>query len=334
MFNLDSYINKKLIISQKHPRLPLTIYNYSDSCQYDKQWDEVTLACRGLVVAYDTIVARPFKKFFNLEEHNESDIPNLPFEVYEKMDGSLGILFNYNGEWVFASRGSFTSKQALKGFEMLNKINAYESLDSDYTYLFEIIYPENRIVCQYDFEDVVLLGAIRTYDGHEMPYDELPNVFKIVKRYDGINDYKALKNIIGNNQEGFVVKFSNGFRLKIKGEEYLRIHKIVTNLDNLYVWEHLKNNSDLDKMLENIPDEFYSAIKEITNDLLDSYSRIQNICNEAFANLDKTDRKTFALRVISNHKDYSSILFNMLDNKDYSANIWGMIKPTYSKLKL
>jgi RNA ligase len=37
------------------------------------------------------------------------------------MDGSLGILFNYKGEWVLATRGSFTSDQSVKGTELLQK---------------------------------------------------------------------------------------------------------------------------------------------------------------------------------------------------------------------
>lgn len=35
-----------------------------------------------------------------MEEHTNDEIPNEPFEVFEKMDGSLGILFNYNKEWI------------------------------------------------------------------------------------------------------------------------------------------------------------------------------------------------------------------------------------------
>ena len=91
---LNDYIDKKLITKQDHPTLPLSIYNYTRSCQYESKWDEITLNCRGLVLDRDgNVVAKPFDKFFNYEELKE--IPNEPFEVFEKMDGSLGILFNY-----------------------------------------------------------------------------------------------------------------------------------------------------------------------------------------------------------------------------------------------
>ena len=141
---LNKYYEEGLVYKQVHPTLPLTIWNYSEKVQYDNLWDDITLQSRGLVTDNNgKIVARPFKKFFNIEEGKHTSTSD--FDVYEKMDGSLGILFNYNGEWVLATRGSFTSDQAVKGFEMLKNYD-YEKLHKGYTYLFEILYNENRIV--------------------------------------------------------------------------------------------------------------------------------------------------------------------------------------------
>jgi RNA ligase len=137
---LADYISKGLVIKQNHPTLPLSIYNYSRECQYNGLWDDITLNCRGLVLDNKgNVVAKPFPKFFNYEEHKPEDIPNENFEVYEKMDGSLGIVFHYNNEWHVATRGSFTSEQAIKGMEMMKKY-PIEKLDKGKTYLFEIIY--------------------------------------------------------------------------------------------------------------------------------------------------------------------------------------------------
>ena len=74
--------------------------------------------CRGLITDNEgNIVARTWGKFFNLEEKKHT--PTDDFDVYAKLDGSLGILFYYQNQWVMATRGSFTSDQAIKGFEML-----------------------------------------------------------------------------------------------------------------------------------------------------------------------------------------------------------------------
>ena len=185
---LEKYYTDGLLHKQTHPTKDLTIWNYSPKVQYEKLWDDITLQCRGLVTnSKGDIVARPFKKFFNYEEHKPEDIPNENYIVYEKMDGSLGILFNYENEWILATRGSFTSPQAIKGKEILDRhdISAWRK---DNTYLFEIIYPENRIVVDYKGEEkLVVLGAFHTETGEEIPDSSLfwtqDSGFEVVMTY-------------------------------------------------------------------------------------------------------------------------------------------------------
>ena len=65
---LNDYIEKGLVIKQVHPTLPLSIYNYSRTCQYGGLWDDITLNCRGLVLDNKgNVIAKPFPKFFNYE---------------------------------------------------------------------------------------------------------------------------------------------------------------------------------------------------------------------------------------------------------------------------
>jgi len=144
---LKQHIEDGYVISQVHPTMDLTIYNYSQFAQYESKWDEVTLMCRGLILDKDfNIVQRPFGKFFNLTEHDSEfkpDIPNLPFEVYDKMDGSLGILYwDADGVPNIASRGSFTSEQSEVATHLLHTKykDAWSKLDKNKTYIFEIIY--------------------------------------------------------------------------------------------------------------------------------------------------------------------------------------------------
>jgi RNA ligase len=228
---LHKYYEDGWLIKQTHPTLPLTIWNYSVNTQYEGKWDEITLQCRGLVTdELGNIVARPFKKFFNMEEGKHT--PTSEFDVYEKMDGSLIIVFWYDGDWVVASRGSFTSEQSVAADELFRKFNNIDMLDTDATYMFELIVKWNRIVVDYgDREELVLLGV--NSPTYECNYDALSAVAEalgcdVAKKYDGISDYSTLKGMISDNSEGFVIRFSNGDRMKIKGEEYLRLHKIMT----------------------------------------------------------------------------------------------------------
>lgn len=332
---LERYVNDGWLISQVHPTLPLTIYNYSQATQYEGYWDEVTLSCRGLVIDHKgNIVARPFRKFFNIEEKRHT--PTEDFEVYEKMDGSLGILFMYGGEWIFSSRGSFTSEQAIKGRELLNKYNL-DLLSPGYTYLFEIIYPENRIVVDYKgLEDVVLLGCIETTDGNEIDIhtEYYASHFNVVKKYNGVSDYSTLKGMISDNAEGFIVKFSNGDRMKIKGEEYLRLHRVMTNVSTTAVWEILSTGGSMAEILKDVPDEFFDKVDEVVKDLCIRFENIKRDYMSYFLDITNrvvsTDRKAFAEE--AKRYNHPSLLFGIMDGKDISSAVWKIIKPQFKKL--
>lgn len=343
---LEKYYEDGLLHKQVHPKLDLTIWNYSPKVQYEKLWDEITLQCRGLVTnSNGEVVARPFKKFFNYEELSPEQIPNEEYEVYEKMDGSLGILFNYNGQWVMATRGSFTSPQSIKGWELLQKYNFNRLIDK-YTYLFEIIYPENRIVCQYDFEDLILLGIVETRTGNEVNIqfgnDEdirfknlINNLgFKVVTLYKTWGEsYDLLKEEISNDKEGYVIRFRNGFRMKIKGDEYVRLHKILTNISNRDIWEYLKDDRPLDDILDKVPDEFYDWVKNEVSKLTSMFNITKTIAELTYFKEIKEDmtRKEMAEVVLKKPKDIQPILFALIDNKDISGLIWKRLYPEYSK---
>jgi hypothetical protein len=337
---LNQYYEDGLLYKQVHPTLPLTIWNYTEKVQYENLWDEVTLMCRGLVTD-DTgdIVATPFQKFFNIEEGKFE--PTEKFEVYEKMDGSLGIVFWYRGQWVVATRGSFTSDQANKAREILRKYNT-DIMFRHLTFCFEIIYPENRIVLDYgDDEKLVLLG---TFDknGKEMDVEMWREYgFDVVKKYDGINDYKQLKEMVKNDQEGFVVKFSNGDRIKVKGVEYLRLHKIMTNMSTTAVWECLKNGDDIETLLKDVPDEFYDKIKSYSKDLKYGFFQISERAGKLhdgfrygkYGDVDpEPTKKEFAEFVFKQQKVLHPVMFAMWDKKNYDEIIWRIIRPEFKKL--
>ncbi len=328
---LNQYVDKGWVVKQDHPTLPLSIYNYSRGVQYEKLWDPITLNCRGLVLDTDgNIVAKAFPKFFNYEELTEASIPKQTFEVFEKMDGSLGICFYYNGEWHMATRGSFTSEQAIRGKEMLNKYDT-SKLNTHYTYLFEIIYKENRIVVDYDFEDLVLLAVIDTETGAEPGLDFVnTHDFKVVMRYKTWGeDWETLKKEISKDNEGYVIRFSGGMRMKIKGDEYVRLHRILTNFSTKDIWELLKNGEPLEPFLDRVPDEFDAWVKEVVKDLQTEFDTIKNKIEIEFREL--IDKKEFADKIADNPN--RSLLFKRLDSysPQFDEMIWKLLKPKYEK---
>ena len=358
---LDSYYNEGWITKQHHPSLPLIIWNYTPKTQYEGYWDEITLQCRGLITDdRGNVIVRSMKKFFNYEELIGKDvIPSKSDYVYiqEKMDGSLGILFNYNNEWIMSTRGSFTSDQAIKGLEILKSKYNLDTFEPSVAYLCEIIYPENRIVVDYKKEKVVFLSASINWsfngwkesDDSELHWTTACEYFKMseIKKSDIVKTeqhfsfsdelYKSLKEKNENNKEGFVLRFHPGnFRMKIKFEEYIRLHKIMTNLSTTAVWEVLSNGGSMDELLKDVPDEFYEKIKEYENELKFEFNSIANDYHINFRNTQNLmtqvdgDRRNFAF-VAKQHK-YPSILFSLLDGKDISPIIWKIVKPEFKKL--
>lgn len=325
-------VEEGLVNVQKHPNADLFIYNYSPRVQYESLWDEVTIAARGLILDADmNIVAKPFSKFFNIEEHDATEIPQLPFEIFDKLDGSLGILYWLEGMPYIATRGSFISEQSQHATEILytKYSHTFDKLNRNATYLFEIIYPQNRIVVNYgDTDDLFLLTAIDNESGEEFIHDI---GFPIVKRYDGINDLAVLKGLEEDNREGFVVRFSNGFRIKVKFEEYVRLHRIITNVSNLTIWEYLMEEKDFEELLTKVPDEFYDWVRMTKDEIVRNYNAVLESAKKRYADLWDADRKTFALRVMNEANDISAILFRMYDGKKVDPIVWKKVRPIYGK---
>jgi RNA ligase len=340
---LSKYIDEGLVIKQVHPTHPLSIYNYSRECQYDSKWDDITLNCRGLVLDNDgNVIAKPFPKFFNYEEHKPEDIPNENFEVYEKMDGSLGIFFHYAGEWHMATRGSFTSEQAIKGMEIAMRYNYDKFCVPGFTYLFEIIYPENRIVVDYGKEERLVLLGIMNPKGEEVPYEEIADDgWDIVMKYKTWGEgYDLLKEEISKDKEGYVIRFSGGMRMKIKGEEYVRLHRILTNFSTKDIWEILKNGEPFEPFLERVPDEFDDWVNRTAMNLRYSFHSIDERAGKLHDGFrygkfnDKEvepTKKEFAEYVKQFPKELAAVMFKMWDKQPYDNIIWSMIKPKYEK---
>ncbi len=331
---LNEMIEKGYVSVQKHPEEELYIYNYTRQAQYDWIWNEITLKCRGLILdGKGNIISNPFEKFFNIEEldNKEQKIPNEPFEVYEKMDGSLGILYWIGNEPFIATRGSFISEQAIEAEEILLKKykNTFDKLDKSKTYLFEIIYPQNRIVVDYgDRRDLILLAIRDTKTGKDLPLEDIG--FPLVKRYDGLNDFRKLKELEEDNKEGFVIKFESGFRMKVKFEEYKRLHRIFTNISNKSIWEILKDGGDFKEIIERVPDEFHKWLDKTREGLLKEYKDIEETAKKEYKPIsDFGSVREFA--EYTKKQSYPPILFRIKDEKDYSEFIWKKIRPKYSR---
>jgi RNA ligase len=294
----------------------LVLFCYSRECQYEGLWDEVTRAARGIIFNKVTgeVLCRPFQKFHNASELvgkiNLYELARKPFLTLTKIDGSLGLLFKYKNQWHVATKGSFESEQAAWATKWFREHIKHQEILPGYSYLFEIIYPENKIVVDYgDREDMVLLGIIENTTGNEMPYASMKiegerigaTVVEAVEFRDLDELYEYCKKL-PCTEEGFVVTFHNGFKIKVKGDEYCKIHRILSHMTPLAFW----GAWDLEAMdipkdfLMGIPEEF----REMTNTLYhqiydlhhDPFNKVKDTYEELMKILPaEVDHKTFFL---------------------------------------
>lgn len=269
--HLDTLVADGWLRSQRHPEADLWIYNYTERTQYANHWTPETLACRGLILdQWGGVVARPFPKFFNYGTPQVGELPFAErFTVTEKIDGSLGILYYLDGAPRIATRGSFTSEQAIVGTAMLADYEFEHSTGQ--TPLFEIVYPENRIVVDYGGRrELVLLAVIDNATGRD---SAMAWSGPIAATFDGYT-ISELASLAEPNREGFVIAYRSGLRVKVKFDEYVRLHRIVTGVNARSIWEAMRNGDDLDALLDGAPDEIHQWVSDVRADLQDQYDEV------------------------------------------------------------
>lgn len=319
----------------------LRILNYTEKAQYERAWTHETRTCRGLIVTHRNVVrARPWAKFYNYGEHPEGTLDlSAAVEVTDKLDGSLGILYRGPNGLSIATRGSFASEQAEHATKLLRERYGHFLPVVGWTYLFEIIYPGNRIVVDYGrTDDLVLLGAVSIDTGTALGPDDIGEwPGPVTKSFAARTLADALALPPRPNAEGVVVRFeATGLMVKIKQDEYVRLHRLVTGLSERSVWEHLSDNQGTYTcLLETIPDEFHGWVQDTAETLKarhwDVLDHAIEAHNELLADLgDDATRKDYALAIRDRAPELAPYCFQMLDGRDPSPAIWKAIRPVGS----
>ncbi len=328
----DGYLRERA-----HPEHPsLRILGYTEKAQWERLWCHETLTCRGLIYEAGSgeVLARPWPKFFNWGEGSEPLALSDMVEVTDKMDGSLGILFRnpFTGMWEIATRGSFDSDQARLSNDLLvpHYLDDWRPADG-WTYLFEILYPENRIVLDYGKRrELAFLGAVSIETGEVRgPGSDLTWPGPVTQVFGSMQVGDALAMPPRPNAEGLVLRHRDGTMVKIKQEDYVRLHKLVTGLSDKAVWEHLSEGKKITDMLESIPDEFHQWVLDTAEAFVLRAVNIQAEAVEDFeritAETGTSDRRAFA--ELAKKTERPHLMFQMLDGRDTRPAIWKELRP-------
>ncbi|MEU8138972.1 RNA ligase [Streptodolium elevatio] len=338
----------------QHPTLGLSVYAYTARCVFAEHWTDVTAWCRGLVVDDTTgeIVAHPFRKFFNADQHWAGSpfapplSPDEPFAVYDKLDGSLGIVFHFADRWHVATKSAFTSEQAVWGQKWLDARDT-SALRPGTTYLAEIIHPGNRIVVDNgDLAGLVLLAAFGP-DGTELPLAQAASAWATVGGDHAVvrthtvgsldellrlaRDSRGLDGaaLSGVRAEGWVVRFASGMRVKVKLADYVRLHGAMSRTTERSVWEALFAGVDVADLFDRMPDEFRTWILDTAARLRGAHAERMAGAQATYAEIGPTpDRRTFAERVRDpRYAAFKGALFLLLDGRSIDRWAWLAVKP-------
>lgn len=310
---------------QKHPTEDLYLLWYTDKCSFSHHWTDLTMMCRGLITDLDwNIVQRPFRKFFNYEElPDKSVIPESDnFVATAKIDGSLGILYWIGDTPYITTKGSWTSDQGKHATKVLQNRFSPSTLkyhlDRSKTYLFEIVYPEDKHIVDYgNIDTIVLIGVIDTETGKDYSTGhninvigfDTPEVFKTT-------DWKQLRSQYnGENREGFVVLWpETGFRIKLKYKEYMRLFYYKYLLTPKYILESCMNGKE-NTLLEEVPFEIQEFVKETIEEFKSSFDRVQSETKDFLKNYDPGTQSSKDVSVDFSKFKYSPVVWAIWNKK-------------------
>lgn len=254
--NQNWFIDNGIIVKDKSDYWILNYVQYADKNPYN-------VLTRGLVIhKTGRIASCPFFRFFNYGEPTAATIDFNNAEIIEKLDGSLvGTFFpedDMTPVWHFRSLLSAHHKDrefTIKGFVLneefpllmevhpyLKDIEFHKEL-KDYSLMFEFISSANAVITRYDKEEygLYLIGARHLPTLYELTENELDELAKTLevrrpKRWDACSYEEIVKMMDDFPKEkvceGFIIRDKiTGERNKIKSEDYLKRHRLLTKLN-------------------------------------------------------------------------------------------------------
>ena len=292
-------------------------------------WNKNNLHFRSLIInEVGDIVSCGYKKFFNALEKPDIDPWNRswPCESTEKKDGSLLIVSKYKGELIIRTRGTFDARKLNNGYEieflkekypsMFNAANLSESI----SYLLEWVTPTNRIVLETGAEpELTLIGGIYHYN---LAYcnSEYLDAFSILngpprpKKYFHNSFQECLEDVkYWKGKEGVVLSCPDNQTLrKVKGDEYLKAHYFLTQLNYNGILELIEQNNwpykdNFYDIVEKTCDfEILQFVKGKIDKVYDVYSDILDQCELVlkFVNKLSGERKDISKEICYKYKDW------------------------------
>ena len=295
------------------------LLNYTHEAQFGGDFTEVEKACRGLVIRTDgKIMALCMSKFFNLGEPQCPSLPDEPYTVWEKADGSLGLWWHDGDKWRVNTRGSFDNEYTEFATHWWEEHVDALTFPKHFTVMTEICFdadPNPRAVNQ---EEGLYLIAVRDkYSGKDFLLAE-PTWYESglypVKLFNVKIDNLSAMQQEQEGTEGWVVRFDSGFRVKIKTAWYLRLFRAMTALTPKRIRELMMEAGE--SWIDEFPDDLRPEAVAIQEEIEQKYRSVLDIIYKAYSKVAAIEtRKGYAQAVLAEYPEISGWLFKLRDNK-------------------
>ena len=335
LFLLD-FISENEDWQQKIQELPYSIKLVEDEnfilLKYNQLESDFTIPlvreCRGIILDKNTLkpVCIPFFKFANYGESYADIIDWNTAKVQEKIDGSLIKVWNYDGEWHISTNGMIDAYKTFPSdfddsfgslFEKaLKKYPNHIPLNKEYTYMFELTSPYNRVVVPFDEVDIHHIG---TRDNETLKEIDMnigipkPKTFAL-KSFESCLEATSKMSF---KEEGFVVVDKDWRRVKIKSAEYLKASYLACN-----------NNFSKKRFIEIIKageqSEFLSYFADAKKEVDKIIFSIDEFCISVKSIWHLIEKKNFSTRkelalflneTFPNQKELQNIFFSIYNGK-------------------
>lgn len=305
--------------------------------------------CRGLLFdVAGNVLARRLHKFFNVNEKEETLSTAIDFSqphiILEKLDGSMVTPIQVDSHIRWGTKMGVTD--VAMNAEVFVARNPRYSKFADYimsldaTPIFEWCSPKNRIVVEYPHDRLVLIAIRDNVSGEYRSYQNMCDlaaqyVIEVVKAYSG--SASSMQQLLDSTKElqgaeGYIIRFDNGHMVKIKGDWYVRIHKVKDSLSQEKNIIDLLVNDKIDDIKPHMLDtdknqleKFEAAFWEGINNQVENYQRYFDLVISS-----GLDRKAYAQNwmptIIKQDPHAPSIVFGCFDGRDIRTMILDIIR--------
>ena len=305
--------------------------------EQESLYRKLRLECRGLIFDTDgNLIRRPFHKFFNLNEKSFTSIDNLNIDevayITEKYDGSMIAAFPIKDGFRLGTKSGITDISMQAEYFIADKQEyitfIQHELSHGHTPIFEWTSRKNRIVLDYPEDNLALLAVRNNQTGEYLSHTWMNDFISLNEGMIGIpvcqkHDYnhKNFDSIIEevnstDNTEGIVLTFNDGNKIKIKADEYVRIHKVKSYFSSEKDIINLVIDGNVDDVVSILPkpdrerllkfqEKFFYNLKQTSIYINSLYEEAEDI----------QDQKEYAVEFVKKQNSkYHSILFAMRKN--------------------